>query len=232
MFATRHGTLALLLAAFSCALLLPALASGVPSVSIKGNAPIARSLTALPMSFESNQGQTDAQVRFLSRGAGYSILFKDREAVLLLSKREPSYHLASRTGNREPQWPRSADSSTDILQMRMIGVGTTPVLAGEARLPGTANYFLGNDPAKWHARVATFERVRYSGVYPGVDLVYYGNGGRLEFDFELAAGTDPKAIQLCFDGAKRLKLDRDGNLVIVAGSSALNWACTPLPNQV
>jgi hypothetical protein len=124
------------------------------------------------MSFESNQGQTDAQVRFLSRGAGCSILFKDREALLLLAKSSPA-HNAIRLPDK-PWLARQSqmEARTDTLHMKLAGAHANSALTGEDRLPGTVNYFVGNDPAQWHTGVPTFERVRYTGVYPGVNLVY------------------------------------------------------------
>jgi len=68
---------------------------------------------------------------------------------------------------------------------------------GAEELPGKTNYFIGNDPKKWRTNVPTYAQVRYHDVYPGVDLVYYGNqGGQLEYDFVVAPGADPSAIAL------------------------------------
>ncbi|MGA2171187.1 MAG: hypothetical protein ABSG62_23635 [Terracidiphilus sp.] len=191
--------------------------------TIPRNLQTVRNYGALPMSFENNQGQTDPQVRFLSRSAGCSILFKDREAVLLLSKRKPLFHAPDLPGRHVPELPQGVGSTTDTIRMRLVGGASAPVLAGEARLPGIVNYFVGNDPAQWHADIPTFERVKYTGVYPGVNLVYYGKRQRLEFDFELALGADVSPIRIRFDGARKLKLDRDGNLIIVAANGSVSF---------
>ena len=87
---------------------------------------------------------------------------------------------------------------------------------GAEQLPGTANYFIGNDPSKWHSNVPTYAKVKYAGVYPGVDLVYYGSQRQLEYDFVVAPGADPKSVRLHFAGAKRLKLDSNGDLQVTA----------------
>ena len=71
-------------------------------------------------------------------------------------------------------------------------------------LPGTANYFIGNDPSNWHSGVPTYAKAEYSSIYPGIDLVYYGNQRRLEYDFVVAPGADPNPIRIQFVGAKRL----------------------------
>jgi len=90
----------------------------------------------------------------------------------------------------------SGESST-VLRMRLVGANANAAVTGAGELPGKTNYFLGNDPKKWRTNVPTYAQVKYQGVYPGVDLVYYGNqGGQLEYDFVVAPGADPSAIVL------------------------------------
>ncbi len=92
--------------------------------------------------------------------------------------------------------------------------------SGAGQLPGKSNYFIGNDPAKWHHNIPQFAQVRYRAVYPGVDLVYYGNQGQLEYDFEVAPGADPHQVALRFSGTDKISLDSGGNLVLaVAGGN-------------
>jgi hypothetical protein len=119
---------------------------------------------------------------------------------------------------------RAAQCAPDAAVVRMQLSGSTIAAhapAGEERLPGTANYFVGNDPAQWRAAVPTYSRVRYSGVYPGVDLLYYGNQRQLEYDFVVAPAADPEQIRMRFAGAKRLRLDPQGNLVISTRQGAV-----------
>ena len=92
-----------------------------------------------------------------------------------------------------------------------------PGWTGTDQLPGKSNYFIGNNPAKWHRNVPQFARVRYQRVYPGINLEYYGNQGRLEYDFEVAPGADPQQIALRFEGPRKLALDAAGNLVYGEG---------------
>jgi hypothetical protein len=107
-----------------------------------------------------------------------------------------------------------------VVQMRLMGVNAALQPSGESLLPGRANYLLGNDTAKWHTGVPTYGRVRYAGIYPGVDLIYYGNQRQLEYDFLVAPGGDPAHIRLHFDGGNSgdpaVKLDAAGNLVIAS----------------
>ena len=99
-------------------------------------------------------------------------------------------------------------------------------MTGLDELPGKSNYFIGNDPAKWRTNVPTYAKVRYENVYPGIDLVYYGNQRQLEYDFVVAPGADPRAIRLAFqsrdrEGAGALRIDGQGDLVLEAEGSEL-----------
>jgi hypothetical protein len=154
----------------------------------------------LPLSFEANQGQSDEQVRFLSRGRGYSLFLTSTEAVLSLrAVGEPDAAPA----------PPSA-----VVRMRLVGANTDPQLTGLDRLPGTSNYFIGGDPGRWQRDVPNYARVKYAGVYPGIDLIYYGNQRQLEYDLVVAPYADPGRIALDFEGTQKISLDADGNLLL------------------
>jgi len=154
-----------------------------------GSSGLAQAYGQLPLSFESNRGQTDAQVLFLARGSGSSLFITPTEAVLSLG-----------------------GSST--VRMQLIGANPAAAAVGLVKLPGVSNYLIGNDPSLWHTNVPSFARVQEQGVYPGVDLTYYGNQRQLEYDFTVAPGADPGAIKLSFQGADSTTLDAQGNLVL------------------
>ncbi len=172
-----------------------------------GNRPrVGETYGRLPLSFEANQGQTDSQVKFLSRGRGYTLFLTSTEAVLGLNSPQSP-----------PRTQRIASSAVN-LRMKLVGANPTAQVTGLEELPGKSNYFIGNDPSKWRTNVPNYAKVRYQDVYPGVDLVYYGNQRQLEYDFIVAPGADPSAITLAFDGADKLELDAQGDLVLhVAG---------------
>ena len=111
----------------------------------------------LPLTFEVNEGQTDDRVDFLARGPGYNIFLTATEAVFAL-----------------PQAP--------AMRMQLVGSAADPRVQGVDALPGKVNYFRGQDTASWKTKVPIYRRVKYSAVYPGVDLVYYGRGQQLEYD--------------------------------------------------
>jgi uncharacterized repeat protein (TIGR01451 family) len=150
----------------------------------------------LPLRFEPNQGQSDSQVRFLARGAGYGLFLTPDQAVLSL---------------------RSADRSAAVVRMQLAGANPGARVSGADPLPGKSNYFIGNDPARWRTDIPQFARVRYQDVFPGVDLVYYGNQGQLEYDFEVAAGADPGKIALRFQGPGRAHPDGADLILATAG---------------
>src|SRR5881275_3237430 len=109
---------------------------------------------------------------------------------------------------------RHSGRRPEIIRMVLDGANKNPAASGDELLPGKSNYFIGNDPAKWHRDIPQFARVRYENVYPGVNLVYYGNQGRLEYDFVVAPGADPRAITLSVEGAESVRLNRHGDLVL------------------
>ncbi len=154
----------------------------------------------LPLSFEMNQGQVDSDVTFLSRGNGYTMYLAGDEAVMVLNK------------------PLEGESgAASVVRLQLIGANPNPQALGQEELPGKINYFIGNDPAKWQTDVPTYAKVRYEEVYPGIDLVYYGNQGQLEYDFVVQPGADPGLIGLRFDGVDDLQIDKEGNIVLSVG---------------
>ncbi len=204
-------------------------------------ATIAKNLLQTPMSFEANQGQTDSRVRFLSRGSGYTLFLTSTEAVLALNsanvKLAPQGEKAasgfgSNPGNplsvgnldRAPQpaaakvQPRSPGKE-DVLRMQLIGANAAPQVAGVDETAAKSNYYIGNDPSKWRTNVSNYGKVHYANVYPGVDLVFYGNQRQLEYDFVVAPGADPRVITLGFPRAGipstslPLHINREGDLV-------------------
>jgi hypothetical protein len=175
----------------------------------------------LPLSFEENQGQAAREVRYVSHGRGYELFLTPQEAVIAL---RTSTHLDSsplhRTGHRALGQQRRAARAAQITAIRMSlqGANPEPQISGDERLPTRVNYFTGSDPKNWHTDVPAYARVKYAGIYAGVDLVFYGNQRRLEYDFVVAPGADPKAIQLKIDGARKMRINSRGDLVLsVAG---------------
>jgi hypothetical protein len=222
------------------------LTAAPPANSPAKQATLRDNYAKLPLSFEANQGQTNKRVKFLSRGNGYELFLTGQEAVLALTKivstsspARTSSKLSVNgitptvTGNAIPKVrPLNNDAeseglkghthfTTDVVRMQLAGANMSARPEGIEKLPGTSNYFLGNDSTKWRAGVPNYSKVRYASVYPGVDLVYYGNQRQLEYDFVVAPEADPRPIRLHFAGAKKLKLDSNGNLAIAAENGSI-----------
>ena len=157
--------------------------------------------STLPLSFEANQGQTDWQAQFLSRGKGYTLFLTPTEAVLALRS-------GAQARDNEP------GAISTVLRMRLVAANPHATVTGLDALPGKAHYFIGNDPQKWRTNIPTYAAVRYQTVYPDVDLVYYGTQRQLEYDFIVAPGADPRVIRLTFEGADSLDVDAEGDLVL------------------
>jgi len=193
----------------------------------------------LPLSFERNEGQAGSQVRFISRGVGYTLFLTGSDAVLALSKSRtqvvggalPSG--AARARNKPRRDPRLAGRSSggagipptslteSAVWLHIAGANTCPRVIGLDKLPSVANYLIGNNRRRWHTNIPTYARVAYHDVYPGVDLIYYGHQGRLEYDWTLAPGADPRTIALSIRGAQRVRVDRGGALLIQTKNGVL-----------
>jgi hypothetical protein len=166
----------------------------------------------LPLGFEANRGQSDSKVSFLARGSGYSLFLTSSEAVLVLRRFDAD---ARRTGARvSHRAVRAGHRRNAVLRMRLVNANPRSQVTGHDELPGKSNYFIGDDPAKWRANIPTYARVKYDGVYSGVDLVYYRHRGQLEYDFVVAPGADPRLVTLAFEGAREVHIDARGELVL------------------
>jgi hypothetical protein len=169
-------------------------ASGPGSAELKPAAhkAISSKALSLPLFFEPNQGQTAPQVKFLARGAGYGLFLTADEAVLELQTSVVSTQHSAVAAQRTP---------SSVIRMRLEGANSSARVSGASPLPGKSSYFIGNDPSKWHRDIPQFARVQYEAVYPGVNLVYYGDQRQLEYDFRVAPAADPNQIALSFKGA-------------------------------
>jgi hypothetical protein len=161
----------------------------------------------LPIGFEANCGQFDQAVLFRARGAGCDLFLTTSEAIFaVLGSEHPETPLTTRAADVPSKL------TANVVRMQMRGASPQPSVEGLEELPGRSNYFSGSQPSEWLTDVASFAKVIYGSVYPGIDLVYYGSAGQLEYDFEVAPGADPAVIQLTFDGVDELAIDDAGDL--------------------
>jgi len=171
----------------------------------------AQSTTAkMPMVFEQNRGQAPGNARFVLReGVLEGEFLKDGVRLRLLSDKK----------------------SGSQVSMRLVGARQDATIAGDGTLEGHTNYLLGNDPAGWLRGLPNYSAVRYSQIYSGTDLVFYGKDGVLEHDFELQPGADPSRIAFQLDDAQSVTLEQDGNLRIGLAGGAVTFE-RPIAYQI
>jgi len=175
-------------------------------------------LSALELFFEADSAKPDGSATFFARGQNFQFSIKPTEADLVLCKVEVKIP----NSMQEFHVPGSLYSvSTRSLKMQLIGANPDAYSRGESPLPGKINYLLGNDPAAWRTGLPTFSRVHVQWVYPGIDMVYYGNQQQLEYDFNVAVGADPSFILLRFLGADKLSLSKQGELIMTLGTDEI-----------
>ena len=170
-------------------LIFPALLFGIGAFAPENRPPRTTIHSQIPLAFERNQGQSAPDVRFIARGAKATLYLNNHSAKL-----ESSAHHS--------------------LTMRWINSNSAPVISGEDRLEKQSNYFIGTDQNHWTNNISNFEKVRYEKIYPGIDLIFYGNDRELEYDFIVAPHSNPHTIKFSFDEAENIFINHGGELVL------------------
>ncbi len=172
------------------------------------------SFGTIPLSFEPNQGQIDPRVQFVSHGRGYSLFLAPGEADVTLERQ---------AGRQD--WPvqgNLAAVGVDTLRMKLVGANSQAAAAGLDRQSGVVNYFVGKDPSRWRSGIPTYGKVSYTAIYPGIDLVFYGNQQQLEYDFVVASGADANRIAWQIEGAG-VSVDGHGDLQLAAPNGPVSF---------
>ena len=188
----------------------------------------------VPLMFEANQGQADGQIKYMLHGKSYSVYLTTSGMLLSLhpsgtvpSVDAPSAQVSTRDRQHiSPIHQRERvlkEAKSAILAIDLVGASRNPRILGEEPLSTKVNYFIGRDPRKWRRNVPTFGRIRYSNVYPGIDLVYYGNNHKIEYDFDVAPGADATKIEFSVAGADTLAVDSEGNLILTKDGTKLQF---------
>jgi hypothetical protein len=153
-------------------------------------------LEKLSIGFEPNTGQADQPVDAVARAAGATVYLSRGNLVMRLQRR---------------------GEGARTIRIGFAGANTAPDVVWEDELPGVANYLLDANPAKWRIGVKRYARVRYRNVYPGIDVVFYGRHGEVEYDFEISPGASPEAIRVTFMGADDVRANDAGDLLVRTG---------------
>ncbi|MBI3193553.1 MAG: SBBP repeat-containing protein [Ignavibacteriae bacterium] len=175
-----------------------------------------------PLLFEENKGQTDGRVKFLARSAGGVTYFFTEEGVTMMLTNTSALTANLRRdqsgfSNEEFLQPSNTEpqTSTHVLKAKFVGGNTHPSIVAEDAMTSTSNYFIGNNRNEWKTNIPNFGRIRYKEVYPGIDVVYYGNGEQLEYDLIVQPGADPSIIRIHYEGiGNPLALQNDGDIAI------------------
>ncbi len=153
----------------------------------------------IPMSFEANDGQEDLRVKYSSRAQGYRVFLTEDGATFAFGA--------------------DTQSQVSSVTMKLKGANRNPRVTGIEKLPGTTNYFRGQDPSRWKRNVANYSKIEFQNVYPGVDLLYYGKDQELEYDFIVHPAARPSDIKISVSnigGAQAAQIDSNGELTLRA----------------
>jgi len=187
---------AILLGLFQLQAILPADSGGK-------NGPVTHTALKRALRFEPNVGQSEAATQFVARGSDYTMLLTGTQMVMLLDDRAN---------------PKSQDfKSRTAVKMSLVSGSNSGAVEQKSILPSVTNYYLGREARNWHTAVPNYGKVSFNEVYPGIDVVYYGQEGKLEYDFVVRPGADPGRIRLKFSGADSLRVNPSGDLVVKAG---------------
>ncbi|MGH9512018.1 MAG: hypothetical protein ACRD2U_07755 [Terriglobales bacterium] len=187
---------------FSVSLLL-AFSTGVSTGQTRGKATsnASSAIAQLPITFEENAGQIDSQVRFLNRDGRYRVYLTDNAAAL-----------------------KVAGKTTDaVLRTTVVGSRSAVEVAGLDPRDSHTNYLVG-PRASWKSNIPNYGAVEYAGIYPGIDLVYYGKQHQLEYDFDVAPHSNPSVIALKIEGADKITVGKDGSLILDTAAGPVTWA--------
>jgi uncharacterized repeat protein (TIGR01451 family) len=163
----------------------------------------------LPMRLEANRGQTSGAVKFVARGSGYALFLSETGALLRVRRAE-----STKEEGPTSSFGDDTASLDSTIRFGLDGSNRSPKIGGLNELPGRSNYLVGSNARLWHTDVPAFEKVRYKSVYPGIDMIYYGREGRLEYDFVVSPGVSARSIRLRFDGASSTRIEENGDLLI------------------
>ena len=171
-----------------------------------------RMIEKLPLRFEENRGQAPQAIRFLAQGPNYSFRIEGIQNSLT--------------------WTNPKSGVRASVETRFVGANARSFPEALEPLAARTNYLVGNSPQNWHTDVPNYARVRVQNLYPGIDIVFYGNGSRVEYDFVVSPGANPQRINFELSGAERVFIDREGGLVVSTAGGDMRWKKPTLYQEV
>lgn len=197
---------ALLLQIVSCSILKNKLVPVTQNKHERGGVTLSERFESRPLVFEKNDGQVSPEIYFISRGTDYALYLGATKAVLSLGYVEKG---------------KSARSQVATVALEILGANNHSLLSGKEKQTSVSNYYYGRNEKNWITGVSSYKKVKYESIYPGIDLVFYGNHGELEYDFVVQPGVSPEAIKLAFSGADKVVHESNGNLLIKIGERSV-----------
>lgn len=185
-------------------------------------------LIKLPLMFESNQGQTNENVRFITRTGDFTMYFTPSEMVF--DFRTPM--AINEAHGKMKQFSHSSYISNSVIRMQFVDANLHATVTGKELLPAKSNYFIGSDSTKWQTNVSNYAKVNYQNLYNGIDMVFYGKNNQLEYDIRVAPGADPHKAQLQFTGNKKIVIDEKGDLKVYTQENQLLFMHKPVIYQM
>jgi len=176
-----------------------------------------------PVTFEPNLGQAPSQVLWSARGSGYQLFLTSSGASIVLAEPLPQSPSAnsSLTARPAPRPMAMPKARVSVVGMNLSGSHAWSNVRGLEPTGGVSNYLFGRDHKDWHSNIPQYARLQVEGVYDGIDLVFYGQGRDLEYDFVVAPGADPTQIRLAFEGASHMRVDsKTGDLMITTSTGS------------
>lgn len=179
----------------------------LPAVAADSSAARPINHASIPVRFEPNRGQAPKSVRYVGRGAGYRVALEAKQVTISVS----------------PSIPKTVGRPADTaVTMALVGANDNASISASGELPGKSSYFLQSDPRTWLTNLPTYSSVLSRNVYPRTDLVFRGDGSRLEYDFRIGAGGDPARIAWRLDAKTEVSVD-DGDLLVRRGDAQLRF---------
>ena len=177
-----------------------------------------------PVTFEPNVGQAPSQVLWSARGSGYQLFLTSSGASIVLAEplpQSPSANSSSLSARPAPRPAAMRKARVSVVGMNLSGSHAWSNVRGLEPTGGVSNYLFGSDRKDWHSNIPQYARLRVEGVYDGIDLVFYGQGRDLEYDFVVAPGADPTQIRLAFEGTSHMRVDsKTGDLMITTSTGS------------
>ena len=180
---------------------------------------IIKTLDSLPLYFVENRGQENKYVKYLLKIPNGKVYYTPKEIVYQF------FHW--RRNNPEEMramgWEKENSQQVKVedIRVKFLGVKKNVKIKGLEKSEAKFNYFRGNDPLKWVKGTRTYERILYKDLYPHIDLIVYGSGGRIKHEYWVSAGGEVEKIELRYEGIKQLRVNERGQLEIETGEGVL-----------